>query len=215
MMIPGVRVRSPEREGERGICLTFPVSGRGAGRVGPLPLVLGKRQSGFVPLPRRELLYLCVLTHAQERVRTAKPAQRVEGRMPGVKEKVAKEKEHPDTALSGHPALRVREAWPGLSAGPPARSKRHCPPWRCPLRGLVVPTSPPHRGPGKAARSCAQKQQPEQSEAPRDSAPSVSRYGAVWPPRGSCRREWLQHPRHNTVCSSGGLNQAISLGYFS
>jgi len=34
-----------------------------------------------------ELLSLCVLTHAQERMRTAKPARRAKGRMPEVKRK--------------------------------------------------------------------------------------------------------------------------------
>jgi len=48
----------------------------------------------FVHLPVAELLSLCVL-----------------------KEIVAKEKEHPAEALSGPPALRVRESRPGFSAG--------------------------------------------------------------------------------------------------
>ena len=40
----------------------------------------------------------------------------------------------------------------------PARAKRRCPPWQRPLRGLVAPTSPPPRGPGKAgARPARQK----------------------------------------------------------
>ena len=46
-----------------------------------------KFQSSFVRLPAPELLLFCLSTHAQERARTAKPARRVEGRMPGVKEK--------------------------------------------------------------------------------------------------------------------------------
>jgi len=40
----------------------------------------------------------------------------------------------------------------------PARAKRHRHPCRCPLRGLIVPASPPPRGPGKAgARPAHQK----------------------------------------------------------
>ena len=53
-----------------------------------------KGRGGFVPLPRPELLLFCV-----------------------PKREVAKRKGHPDAALSGPPALRVREAWPGFSAG--------------------------------------------------------------------------------------------------
>ena len=53
-----------------------------------------KGRGGFVPLPRPELLLFCV-----------------------PKREVAKRKGHPDAALSGPPALRVCEAWPGFSAG--------------------------------------------------------------------------------------------------
>src|SRR6185312_3865570 len=34
----------------------------------------------------------------------------------------------------------------------PARAKRRAHPWARPLRGLLVPTSPPPKGPGRAAR---------------------------------------------------------------
>ena len=81
------------------------------------------------------------------------------------KEKGTKEKGHPEASLSGHPALRVREAGPGFSAGPPARSKRRVPPWTRPLRGLIVPASPPPRGPEEQRASCAQKQRRVQSQA--------------------------------------------------
>jgi len=57
----------------------------------------------------------------------------------------------PRLALSGHPARKVREPGSGFSIGHPARAKRSRRPCRLPLRGLVDPVSPPHRGPGKAA----------------------------------------------------------------
>jgi hypothetical protein len=63
-------------------------------RSGSLILRVRQFQSGFVHLPVAELLSLCVL-----------------------KEKVAKEKEHPEAALSAHPALRVREPGSGFSSG--------------------------------------------------------------------------------------------------
>jgi len=48
----------------------------------------GRLRGGrFDRLPPLESLFFCWPTHAQERVRTAKPARRAEGRMPGVKEK--------------------------------------------------------------------------------------------------------------------------------
>ena len=87
-------------------------------------------------------------------------------------------------------------------------------------------SSTPHRlrgAPEQQRAPSAQRQRPQQSRAERgqqsealqSSAPSVPRYGAVWPPRRSYRRESLHHPRHNTACSSGGLNQAISLGHLA
>jgi hypothetical protein len=173
-----------------------------------------KFQNGFVHLPLAELLLFCLSTPLQDAVVNSEAGPQGGGQDARSQREVAERKRHPAVALSGLPALRVREAGPGFSAGLLARSKRHRLPWRCPLRGLIVPASPPPRGPGTAARSCAQRQRPEQSEAQRDSAPSVSRYGAVWPPRGSCRQERLQHPRHDTACGSGGSNQAISLGCF-
>lgn len=68
------------------------------------------------------------------------------------KREVTKRKRHPAAALSGLPALRVREPWPGFSAGHRARSKRRCHPWQRPLRGLIVHASPPPRGPKEQAR---------------------------------------------------------------
>jgi hypothetical protein len=41
---------------------------------------------------------------------------------------------------------------PGFSSGPPARAKRRGHPWPRPLRGLIVPASPPPRGPEEQAR---------------------------------------------------------------
>ena len=45
------------------------------------------RSGRFDRLPTLESLFFCWPTHAQERMRTAKPARRAKGRMPGVKEK--------------------------------------------------------------------------------------------------------------------------------
>jgi len=132
----------------RGSCLPSTACGRGVGGEGFLLVGLRKRQSGFARLPAPELLFSCV-----------------------AKRKVTQREGHPDAALSGHRAtapalpqlghpcprhaLRVREAWPGFSAGHSriksgtgsARSKRRVHPWPRPLRGLIVPASPPHRGP--------------------------------------------------------------------
>ena len=112
----------------------------GLGERGLWLLRVRQQQSSFVRLPAPELLFSCV-----------------------AKRKVTQREGHPDAALSGHRAtapalpqlghpcprhaLRVREAWPGFSAGHPARSKRRVHPWPRPLRGLIVPASPPHRGP--------------------------------------------------------------------
>ena len=89
-----------------------------------------KRQGGFAHLPAAELLLLML-----------------------VQRRSSQEKTTPRLALSGHPVLRVREAWPGFSSG------------LLPVRkGVAVPglarcaasSSPPHRRPGtpeRAARS--------------------------------------------------------------
>ena len=53
---------------------------------------------------------------------------------------------------------------PGFSVGPPAWSKRRCPSWQHPLRGLIVLVLPP-RGPEEQRAFCAQKQRQEQSRA--------------------------------------------------
>jgi hypothetical protein len=73
--------------------LPSPAYGRGVGGEGLLLSRFRKVQSGFEPLPRPELLFSCV-----------------------AKRKVTKREGHPDAALSGHPALRVREAGPGFSS---------------------------------------------------------------------------------------------------
>ena len=117
------------------------------------------RQSFRTPT-ERELLSLGWPRTRLERVRTAKLARRAEGRMPGVRESGQREG-HPAWRLPGG-ARQVRESGPGFSIGhratascvastpasmpSPARAKRHRHPCRCPLRGLVVPDSPPHRG---------------------------------------------------------------------
>ena len=87
----------------------------------------------------------------------------------------------PRLALAGHPARQVREAWRAFRAGSgnrscvastpasmpsPARAKRRVHPWTRPLRGLVVPASPPSRGPGRAgAHRARQKRQQQQGTA--------------------------------------------------
>src|SRR6185437_5054744 len=84
-----------------------------------------KRQSDFVRLPAPELLSLCV-----------------------PKEKVAKEKWHPDGAPSGHPALQVRGRVTGFFDGTSVyrrKTGRH--PCR-PSCGLSSTRPPRHRGPG-------------------------------------------------------------------
>ncbi|RDD81051.1 hypothetical protein DVJ77_13900 [Dyella tabacisoli] len=51
-------------------------------------------------------------------------------------------KEHPHAALSGHPALRVREAWPGFSTVHPCTGEKASTSVSMPLRAL---SSKPHR----------------------------------------------------------------------
>jgi hypothetical protein len=133
---------------------------RGEGGVeGLLFVCFRKFRSSFERLPAPELLFSCV-----------------------AKRKVTQREGHPAAALAGHPARQVREPWPGFSAGLPARSKRHRPPWRCPLRGLVVHGSPPPRGPGKAgALPARQKQQQQRSPASLQAvAPSPACRGGGW-----------------------------------
>ena len=68
------------------------------------------------------------------------------------KRKVTKEKGHPACALSGRPARKVREPWPGFSTGHPALAKRSRHPCRLPLRGLSAPTHRFRGAPGRATR---------------------------------------------------------------
>ena len=133
--------------------LPSPACGRGVGGEGLLLLCSRKEQSGFAHLPVGELLSLCVPTHAQERVRTAKLARKGGGQDARSQEKVAKEKRHPDGAPSRHPAFRVRgratgffdstscagEKLAGILAGHPA--------------GFPPPNRHAIGAPGKAARS--------------------------------------------------------------
>jgi hypothetical protein len=60
----------------------------------------GSPAAGFRAAAAARVTFLCLPTHAQERVRTAKPARRAEGRMPGVK-KSNQKKGPPDDAPSG------------------------------------------------------------------------------------------------------------------
>jgi len=82
----------------------------------------GSPAAGFRPPAGGRVTFLCLPTHAQERVRTAKPARRAEGRMPGVKKSNhrdggnAKRNGTPDDAPSGLSALQVRGRAPGFFA---------------------------------------------------------------------------------------------------
>jgi len=90
---------------------------------------LRKFQSGFVHLPAPELLFSCV-----------------------AKRKVTQREGHPGWRFPSIHGRKVRESVPGFSSGPPARAKRRAHPWARPLRGLIVPVSPPPRGPEEQAR---------------------------------------------------------------
>jgi len=159
-----------------------------------------QRHSGFVRLPAPELLFSCVAKRKVTKEK-ATPRRRSPGFLPS--ESVSRGRAfRPDSCP-------VEKASPSL-ASPAAR----------PLRPRLIASE----GPREQQRApSAQRQQLEQSKAerghseakPRKTSPSVSRYGAVWPPRRSCRRESLHYPRHNTACNSGGLNQAISLGHLA
>ena len=82
--------------------------------------------------------------------------------MPGVRESNQRAKRRAPRCG----ALRVREDWPGFSTG--------LLPWRkgigihanAPLRGLIVQSSPPHRGPMRAsAHSSKNKSKNEEQKA--------------------------------------------------
>ena len=70
----------------------------------------------------------------------------------------------------------------GLFERAPARAKRRVHPWPRPLRGLIVPASPPSRGPGRAgAHRARQKQQQQQSAASLQlTGPPPLRAGEGW-----------------------------------
>jgi hypothetical protein len=97
--------------------------------------------SGFAPLSGSESLFFACPRTRWERVRTAKPARRAEGRMPGVK-KSNQKKRHPDAALDGPSTRRVREARPGFSTGHPCPVEKDSASLPSPLRAL---SSEPHR----------------------------------------------------------------------
>ncbi len=171
-------------------------------------------QSGFERLPAPELLLLCLS-----------------------KREVTKRKRHPAAPLSGHPALRVRESGPGFSSGLLPARKGVAIPGNARCAAL---SSPPHRrrgAPGKAARSkraeaTARAKPKAQSKGigPQLDQPSavekrlagatsfmssVSRYVAGWPLWGDVSAGVGPIPSTQRACRVGGLNQAISLGYFS
>ena len=188
-MIRGARWTAAQTR-VRGSCLPSTACGRRVGGEGLVFSRFRKFQSGFVRLPAPESLFSCV-----------------------AKRKVTQREGHPDAALSGRPALRVREARPGFSTGllPGRKGIALLGDARC-----AALSSTPHRrigAPEKQRAPSAQKQQPK----PRVSriVASVSRCGAVWPYRLSHRRELFQTTSTFPVCNSGVLNQAVSLGYFS
>ena len=59
------------------------------------------RGGRFARLPAAELLYLCLSTHTQERVRTAKLARRAQGMDVRSQERVTKRKDTPESAPYG------------------------------------------------------------------------------------------------------------------
>src|SRR6185312_13460521 len=110
------------------MCSPLPLAGEGLGERGSARS-FRQFQSSFVRLPAPELLFSCV-----------------------AKRKVTQREGHPGWRFPSIHGRKVRESAPGFSSGHPARAKRRCPPWQRPPRGLLVPASPPPRGPGKAAR---------------------------------------------------------------
>jgi len=68
------------------------------------------------------------------------------------KEKVTQEKGHPAWRFPPIPGWKVRESEPGFSAARPCTVEKASASCRCPLRGLIVSASPPHRGPEQRAR---------------------------------------------------------------
>jgi len=178
------------------------------GGEGLLPVGFRKRQSGFVHLLRATRRFRAP---AGARATFSLRAQRESSQRERAPRGGAFRPSMDGKSVRRGRAFRpdscpVEKASPSL-ASPAAR----------PDRPRLTATEGPRNSSALPARRCNSQGKAErgQSEALQGSASSVSRYGAVWPPRRSCRRESLQHPRLNTVCNSGGLNQAISLGYFS
>ena len=151
----------------------------GVGR-GAFALCFRKFQSGFVRLPAPELLSLCVLTPPQDAVANSEAGPKGGGQDARSQEKVAKEKEHPDATLSGRPALRVREAWPGFSSGLLLARKGES------IHGLArcaaFSSTPHHRIGAPEKQRAPALRSSGQSKAGRSAArfgASISRYGAA------------------------------------
>ncbi len=70
-------------------------------------------------------------------------------------EKSNQKRGHPAWRFPPIPGWKVREPEPGFSAVRPCTVEKASASCRCPLRGLIVSVSPPHRGPEQRARSCA------------------------------------------------------------
>ena len=93
----------------------------------------------------------------------------------------------------------------GFSIGHPARAKRHRHPCRCPLRGLIVPDSPPHRGvksapspqpsPPRSGGEGAKSKSESQSFTPRA-------FRSGLPLRTECAPRW-RAPLMGPLCSGG------------
>jgi hypothetical protein len=117
---------------------------------------LAHRARAFVCL-RQPSYFLFARPRAQERVRTAEPARRAKGGMPGIKRKITEEKGHPAWRLFGIGNRSCVASTPA-SMPSPALAKRSRHPCRLPLRV----STPTHRRTG----------------APVDSGPSWPALGA-------------------------------------
>jgi len=82
-----------------------------------------------------------------------------------VQKRSTQEKTTPRLALAGHPARQVREPGPGFSTAHPCAGEKASASLPMPAARPVVPDSPPHRGPGRAAghRGPHFSEEPEQS----------------------------------------------------
>jgi hypothetical protein len=98
---------------------------------------LAHRARAFVCL-RQPSYFLFARPRAQERVRTAEPARRAKGGMPGIKRKITEEKGHPAWRLFGIGNRSCVASTPA-SIPSPALAKRSRHPCRLPLR-VSTPT---------------------------------------------------------------------------